>query len=143
MFLTRYNEANPAKSMNLVLFDDAMKYMMRINRIIQTKRGSAMLVGVGGSGKQSLTRLAASAAEYELFQIELTRGYGKVEFLEDAPHGPDGTLKHRGVDDIELEAIVPEESSCSDCFFQPLLTKADIDPAGKPVFPVPGALAMS
>eukprot|EP00971_Amphidinium_carterae_P117259 2322791-Amphidinium_carterae.1 len=58
-FLTKFNEAFPAKSMNLVLFDEAMKHLMRINRTIQQKRGSAMLVGVGGSGKQSLSRLAA------------------------------------------------------------------------------------
>ena len=42
-----------------------------------------MLVGVGGSGKQSCSRLATYLAEYECFQIELTRGYGIDEFHED------------------------------------------------------------
>lgn len=37
--------------MNLVLFDDALKHLLRITRIIGTSAGSAMLVGVGGSGK--------------------------------------------------------------------------------------------
>eukprot|EP00931_Biecheleriopsis_adriatica_P081370 TRINITY_DN5469_c0_g1_i3.p1 TRINITY_DN5469_c0_g1~~TRINITY_DN5469_c0_g1_i3.p1 ORF type:complete len:4660 (-),score=1275.41 TRINITY_DN5469_c0_g1_i3:88-14067(-) len=82
-YLSAFNEKNQAKAMNLVLFEDAMMHLMRINRTIQQKRGSAMLVGVGGSGKQSLTRLAAFISNHYLFQITITKTYSDLQFLED------------------------------------------------------------
>uniref|UniRef100_A0A8D3BG74 AAA+ ATPase domain-containing protein n=1 Tax=Scophthalmus maximus TaxID=52904 RepID=A0A8D3BG74_SCOMX len=79
--LGEYNE-NMAR-MYLVLFDDALDHLTRVHRIIRIDRGHALLVGVGGSGKQSLTKLAAFAAGCEVFEIALSRGYGETNLRED------------------------------------------------------------
>lgn len=47
--LKEYNDNNAY--MGLVLFDDAMKHVCRITRIVMPPAGHALLVGVGGSGK--------------------------------------------------------------------------------------------
>ena len=56
---------------------------VRTHRVIRMDQGHALLVGVGGSGRQSLARLAAFAAGCEVFEITLSRGYGEEEFRED------------------------------------------------------------
>lgn len=38
-----------------------------------------MLIGVGGSGKQSLSRLAAFISSLEVLQIQLKKGYGVTD----------------------------------------------------------------
>ncbi|XP_075852592.1 dynein axonemal heavy chain 10 [Microcebus murinus] len=79
--LEEYNESNT--KMNLVLFDDALEHLTRVHRIVRMDRGHALLVGVGGSGKQSLARLAAYTAGCEVFEIMLSRGYAENNFRDD------------------------------------------------------------
>ena len=79
--LSDYNGANAR--MDLVLFEMAMEHVTRISRIIDNPRGNAMLVGVGGSGKQSLTRLAAFISGYSVFQVKLTSTYSMADFKAD------------------------------------------------------------
>ena len=79
--LDEYNIGNSNK-MNLVFFDDAIEHILRIARVLRQPRGNIMLIGVGGSGKQSLIRLSSYMLEIGFKQIEITKNYGPDQFKD-------------------------------------------------------------
>jgi dynein heavy chain len=79
--LREYND-NFAQ-MGLVLFEDALKHVTRISRIVLPPSGHALLVGVGGSGKQSLSKLSAYIMNYTLFQITISATYSMTDLKTD------------------------------------------------------------
>jgi dynein heavy chain len=106
--LEKYNSDN--KAMNLVLFEDCLGHLVRVHRLMRLPRGNALLVGVGGSGKQSITRLAAYTADCDVFSITLTRGYNETLFRDDLKQLY-GKLQTQSTAFMFTDAHVAEEGS--------------------------------
>ncbi|XP_058258889.1 dynein axonemal heavy chain 11 isoform X1 [Hemibagrus wyckioides] len=106
--LEHYNELHA--NMNLVLFEEAMQHICRISRILESPVGNALLIGVGGSGKQSLCRLAAFLSMLEVFQITLRKGYGIGDLRSDiaALYIKVG-VKNIGTVFLHTDAQIPDE----------------------------------
>ena len=59
--------------MSLVMFKFAIEHVSRVARVLKQDNGHLLLIGIGGSGRKSVTRLASFMADYEIYTIELTR----------------------------------------------------------------------
>ncbi len=75
LYLQQHNIDRPNYRMDLVFFDDALEHLIRISRMIGCPRGNSLLVGVGGSGKRSLTKLAAYIGRQRVFELQITKMY--------------------------------------------------------------------
>jgi dynein heavy chain len=99
-WLEQYNADFAGAPMNLVFFGDCIQHLSRIARVLKQQRGNAMLVGVGGSGRRSMARLAASIQSMTPFSIEISKSYREKEWHEDIR----GSLLRRAA--LENEPVV-------------------------------------
>ena len=106
--LSQYNEEN--SEMALVLFSDALEHLIRIIRILRFKSGNCMLVGFGGSGKQSLAKLSSFICSCSLFTIQIKKSYNESVFKKDLLEFYTSTLVNKETVFLFTDTQIIEES---------------------------------
>lgn len=81
-YLSDFNMVSKAP-MDLVIFGFFIEHLSRISRILKQPNGHGLLIGIGGTGRSSVTKLATFIADFELFQVEMTKKYTINEWRAD------------------------------------------------------------
>ncbi|ORY81439.1 dynein heavy chain, cytosolic [Protomyces lactucae-debilis] len=71
---------------SLVLYDDAIDHVLRIDRVFRQPQGHLILIGLSGSGKTTLARFVAWMNGMKTFQIKVHGKYTAEDFDDDLRH---------------------------------------------------------
>ncbi|CAH1637358.1 unnamed protein product [Spodoptera littoralis] len=96
----------------LVLFDEVLDHVLRIDRIFRQPQGHLLLIGVSGAGKTTLSRFVAWMNGLSIFQIKVHNKYTGADFDEDLR----SVLRRAGCRD-EKVAFILDESNVLDSGF--------------------------
>ncbi|KAI9672025.1 MAG: Dynein heavy chain, cytoplasmic [Trizodia sp. TS-e1964] len=67
----------------LILFNDVLEHVLRIDRVFRQPQGHLILIGVSGSGKTTLSRFVAWMNGLKVFQIKVHGKYSSEDFDDD------------------------------------------------------------
>ncbi|CAM9594499.1 unnamed protein product [Lampetra planeri] len=96
----------------LVLFNEVLDHVLRIDRIFRQPQGHLLLIGVSGAGKTTLSRFVAWMNGLSVYQIKVHRKYTGEDFDEDLR-----TVLRRAGCKNEKIAFIMDESNVLDSGF--------------------------
>lgn len=102
----------------LVLFDDVLDNVLRIDRVFRQVQGHALLIGVSGSGKTTLSRFVAWMNGLSIFQIKVSNRYTGDDFDEDLKT----VLRRAGTKDEKICFIMDESNVLDSGFLERMNT---------------------
>lgn len=113
-YVSGFNIEYPNNKLELVLFKDALNHLSRISRILRQQRGNALLIGVGGCGKQTLTKLSAYISGSHIAQLSTTKDYKQIKFREDLKKA----MRPAGVNNKRITLLINDNQITEDIFLE-------------------------
>ncbi|XP_055383630.1 dynein heavy chain, cytoplasmic isoform X2 [Condylostylus longicornis] len=102
----------------LVLFDEVLDHVLRIDRIFRQPQGHLLLIGVSGAGKTTLSRFVAWMNGLSIFQIKVHNKYTSEDFDEDLRC----VLRRSGCKDEKIAFILDESNVLDSGFLERMNT---------------------
>ncbi|KAL3873221.1 hypothetical protein ACJMK2_036362 [Sinanodonta woodiana] len=102
----------------LVLFDEVLDHVLRIDRIFRQPQGHVLLIGVSGSGKTTLSRFVAWMNGLTVYQIKVHNKYSAADFDEDLRI----VLRRSGCKDEKIAFIMDESNVLDSSFLERMNT---------------------
>ncbi|RZC33924.1 Dynein heavy, DHC N2, AAA 9 and/or MT domain containing protein [Asbolus verrucosus] len=102
----------------LVLFDEVLDHVLRIDRIFRQPQGHLLLIGVSGAGKTTLSRFVAWMNGLSIFQIKVHNKYTAEDFDEDLR----SVLRRSGCKDEKIAFILDESNMLDSSFLERMNT---------------------
>ena len=101
-------------NVELVVFDEVLEHVLRIDRVLRQPLGHLLLVGESGAGKTVLSKFCAWMTGLSVFQIKVTRKYTIESFDEDLRI----VMRRTGCEDEKICFIFDESNVLSSAFLE-------------------------
>ncbi|XP_050702243.1 dynein heavy chain, cytoplasmic-like isoform X2 [Eriocheir sinensis] len=102
----------------LVLFNEVLDHVLRIDRIFRQPQGHLLLIGASGAGKTTLSRFVAWMNGLSIFQIKVHNKYTPEDFDEDLR----SVLRRSGCKDEKICFILDESNVLDSSFLERMNT---------------------
>jgi hypothetical protein len=116
--LERYNDSNERVRLDLMLFNQVNRLMLKMLRVITTPNGHLINVAMKGYGMKSIIKLVTFAASQQLRELEVYEGFQSEEWYGELRRA----IIYCGNEDKPLTFCVDEYSMIKDQMYKDLET---------------------